>query len=557
MIVFKLLTSAFKRILTAVTSPFRMMLVKFMRLFNINILTAKLIAPLTKQVKSLITLRPQSPKDYVSIGPFWVYKKLFATLVLVACAGVFLYFTMIASKVPTVPAQQTAVETAVSYDYDDLNLSGYTGVANIRAADGKVVYTGDIKDGVCTGTGKLWDRKGRLVYEGDFVANQYSGKGVRYYPGGAKEYEGEFADNQYSGAGTLYAESGAVLYTGSFAAGLYDGDGKLYAEDGTLLYEGAFSAGQYHGTGTSYYADGTICYAGEFFDGQPQGTGTLYSAQGRALYTGAMYAGAIDYRALAGATLAEAEAAFTETPHLYYAGQSCAFAFEQAGVILTVNCQVKVDTWENEASAASDSAGTSYYLPAAAKNLQRAQFSQMLTTLVIPGSSSSQSTSAAATATPSPAATATPTPSATAAPSASSAAQPDFVEKNQTLYFEIDTDVWQSEAELDTTKLKISRVTVLGGDVPGGLPEKESYLDDAPLAVEDCAAIELLRQDTATLFPNVVYTMDTRNQMYAEVRDISYAAKVVRRVYEVNGLTYTCCCTIENMDTVRYFIIEK
>lgn len=224
-----------------------------------------------------------------------------------------------------------------------------------------------------------------------------------------------------------------------------------------------------------------------------------------------------------------------------------------------MNCQVKVDTWENEAAAASDSAGASYYLPAAAGGLPRAQLGQMLSTLVIPGSSSSSKSTATATATasPSPGATATPAPAATAAPSASSAVQPDFVEKNQTLYFEIDTDVWQSEAELDTTKLKISRVTVLGGDVPGGLPEKESYLDDAPLAVEDCAAIESLRQDTATLFPNVVYTMDTRNRMYAEVRDISYAAKIVRRVYEVNGLTYTCCCTIEDMDTVRYFIIEK
>ena len=110
---FKLLTSAMKRIITAVTSPFRMMIVKLQRLFNINIITAKLITPLTKKVKSLITLKPQSRSDYVVIGRLWVYKKLFFTLVLVLCAGVFIYFSMPARRC-CAPAARPATRRGIT-----------------------------------------------------------------------------------------------------------------------------------------------------------------------------------------------------------------------------------------------------------------------------------------------------------------------------------------------------------------------------------------------------------------------------------------------------------
>ena len=268
---FKLLSSVLKRVVTAVTNPFRMLVVRAQRLFNVNILTAKLIPPLTKKVKSLVTLKPQSPADYFSIGRYWVYKKLFLTLVLALCAGVFLYFSMFAEKLPAQTASTQTVMTTVTFDYDDLDLAEYTGVANIRAADGTVVYTGDVAAGVCTGNGTLWDRKGRLVYEGGFENNQYSGQGVQYWPSGNRKYEGEFKNNQYSGEGVLYAEDGeTVLYTGGFQNGRKSGTGKAYSETGTLLYEGAFAEDQYHGEGTQYYDSGVVAYTGSSLKASPR-----------------------------------------------------------------------------------------------------------------------------------------------------------------------------------------------------------------------------------------------------------------------------------------------
>ena len=123
----KLLLSAFRRIVTAVTNPFRMLIVRIQRMFNINVITAKLVRPLTKKVKALITLRPQTREDYFVIGRWWIYKKLFLTLLLALCAGVFIYFTMFAPKLPAAMATAASVETDVYFNYDDMKLREFTG----------------------------------------------------------------------------------------------------------------------------------------------------------------------------------------------------------------------------------------------------------------------------------------------------------------------------------------------------------------------------------------------------------------------------------------------
>lgn len=582
---FKLLASIFKRVVTAVTNPFRMLVVRIQRMFNVNILTAKLIPPLTKKVKSLVTLKPQSPRDYFSVGRYWVYKKLFLFLILLLCAAVFLYFSMFAPKVTPQPTQPEQVKTTVTFDFDDMALADYTGVANIRAADGSVVYVGDVVAGVCTGNGTLRDRKGRLVYEGGFENNQYSGQGVRYRPSGNILYEGGFEKNQYSGEGVLYAEDGrTVLYAGGFKAGLREGTGKAYNESGTLLYEGEFAEDLYHGSGTEYYENGIIAYTGQFFRGEPQGEGTLYSAQGRALYTGSVYAGKINYSALVGATLADLEAAFTETPCIYYTDTESVFLYQEAGVVITVDCRVRVDVWENANAAAEESAPL-YYLPASAQQTgtaARVVHAQggirTVGWVTMQGGSSSgggisatpapatpvpatpaptapPATAAPAASAPSgggtsgsgsaaaatPAPTPSPTPSPTPTPTPAGTSTPDFIQKNLTLYFEIDTDIWQAEADLDKTKVFVSEVTVCTDNITlDHLPE-EVYEEDRPPAIQDCVAIERLRRDEATAFSNVTFQLDQQNKLFVEVSGVSYANQIQRYGLEKDGLVYEYC----------------
>ncbi|WP_101552339.1 MORN repeat-containing protein [Anaerotruncus massiliensis (ex Togo et al. 2019)] len=653
----KLLLSAFRRIVTAVTNPFRMLIVRIQRMFNINVITAKLVRPLTKKVKALITLRPQTREDYFVIGRWWIYKKLFLTLLLALCAGVFIYFTMFAPKLPAAMATAASVETDVYFNYDDMKLREFTGVANIRAADGSVVYTGDVDKGVCTGNGTLRDRKGRLEYRGGFEQNQFSGQGIYYYPDGKKKYEGQWAKNLYQGEGVLYAEDGVTqLYAGQFANGLYEGEGKAWSASGVLLYEGGFSGGRYHGQGVSYYPDGTAKYKGEFLKGLPQGKGELYSETGKRLYTGDVYQGKINYRALTDYNFAEIKAAFAETPRVFYTDTDSAFLFEQAGVVVTTDCRVRVDTWVRPAEqrdggayyympgqygeassgelyesdgtsppddssgwwAAPDASSQAEEEPPALESLLPPEGGEQLAALpaapeaarltalrVFPAgppatqvllspvgsplarqmswyvaednegtyappstdgsSASSDGASSGGASSESAPGSGSSGPelhedagtAASSAPEPQASPYPDFVEKAQTLYFEIDTNVWQAEDTLDAEKVRVRKVTVYTGDIPAPPEGAVEYEDDSPVGLEDCVAIDLLRQKLPTSFPQIRFEADRQNRLFVRLWNLDFASRIDRRAYLSGDLTYRYAYQDPDDETPLYFSVER
>ena len=187
-------------------NPFQRVVRRVQQLFNANIITSKLVTPINAKVRKVLNGEAKSPEDYFTIGRFWISKMLVYFLILAGCAAVFIYFNWIAAPMSDTTASEN-VTTTVYYDYDDVKLGEYTGKANIRAANGSVVYTGDIAAGVCKGNGKLWNQDGTLVYEGGFENNGFSGTGTLYGVNGAVRYTGEFKDNQFSGSGVLYFEN--------------------------------------------------------------------------------------------------------------------------------------------------------------------------------------------------------------------------------------------------------------------------------------------------------------------------------------------------------------
>ena len=617
----KLLLSAFRRIVTAVTNPFRMLLVRVQRLFNVNVLTAKLVAPLTRKVRSLITLKPQSREDYLPIGKYWIYKKVFMTLVLVVCAGVFLYFMVFAPPLKPKVTQPEAVKTDVSFDYDDMALREFSGVANIRAADGQVVYTGQVDKGVCSGEGTLWDRKGRLVYAGSFANNRYNGNGTAYYPSGNVKYTGGFADNLYSGAGKLTADDGALLYDGNFQDGLYDGQGKAYAPGGALLYEGGFTKGRYHGDGVLYREGGLTAYAGQFYEGSPQGVGTLYTAAGKELYTGPVYGGKINYPALVGASLQEVEAAFAETPVVAYTSTDSCFIFEQAGVIVSTDCRVQVDRWQKPKSA-DEQAKEYYYMPEGGaqpadpavpdapapdsmlppeeappdapapdsflspegtalsagggglqvRTLSAMEARRLWPAWVVAGGSPSGSSSSASGSGSSGSSSSGPSGSGSSSSSgdarreetSSQAAQPaPAPQEERPAFIEENRTLYFEidrnvwQAEKDLDKQK---VTVKKVTVIGtaALPEQAQLWEDStPVAVEDCVAIDAIRRSAPTAFSNVVFEMDKQNKLFLYIRNISYADRVVRQGRDADGLRYIYCSPLDAPGEPAYYSITS
>jgi len=520
-----LILSMVNRLITAISTPFRMLIVKTQRMFNINVISGKLIQPLTKNVSELMSLRPSGKSDYVKIGKYLVFKKLFAFIVFVACAGVFLYFQMFAGKVEAAPVSLVGVKTNIDFRYDDMALKDFTGVANIRSFDGGIVYTGEIVGGVCKGNGQLFARDGRLIYDGAFDNNKYHGYGIRYHVGGSVEYEGEFADNVYAGTGMLYNARGTLVYAGGFAAGQFAGGGTLFDESGSLHYEGQFAAGQKHGAGTQFHPGGALHYRGEFINGAFHGRGSLYDTNGRLFYTGSMHGGSINYRAFIGSSLADVEAAFQDPPIIIYQedGNTC-FFFEQAGVAVTTDCRVIVHEWEQPRDNPSEGF---YYMP------------EQLDWPFTAGGPSAGNGHA-------------PLPPAETPQNG----MPGFVERTRHLYFEIDRDVWLTEQELDKTKISVRRVTVIGG-----MPPPETGLtpieDNGPPRVEDCVAIDYIRRHEPTAFPNVMFEVDKQNRLFQRVWNINHADRVIRRAFLSDDVTLRFAYQSGGDTAPAYFTIES
>lgn len=667
---FKILASAFSRLIAAVTSPFRMIIIRIQRMLNINLITAKLIAPLTKKVRSLVTLKPQTRSDYFVVGKWWIYKKLFLTIILVICAGVFIFFTMFAGDLPKAMPTAEAVVTDVEFRYDSMELKDFSGVARILAADGKVVYVGDIEKGVVKGNGTLWDRAGKLAYKGAFDQNTYSGKGVSYYASSKKKYEGDWAENKFNGEGKFYGEGEVLLYEGQFKDGEYDGIGKSYSAQGIVLYEGSFSRNQRHGIGTAYYDDGTLQYSGNFYRGVAQGAGSLYSSAGKLLYNGDMYGGQVNYRSLLNSTFADVKDAFSETPRVFYTDNECVFVYEQMGIIITADCRIRVDTWEKNPTDGGDD--NYFYMPGDYAAPQPGQNQEPV--ISYPGEeeapvyqdpgyvgqtepalptfpdSSQQSSQSSAPETYIPqtpvqneeqaetsreyspgdvtgsyeplsirpktvwnlqpmAASSMPeitpvswyvasdaqTSGSSSQPQQSSEESPrvveedslpegtrienglviypdsqtsggnqsqvnpypDFVEKNQTIYYEIDTNIWQPEQALEADKVQIKKVTVFTGNI-GSIPTEAVKVDDnPPLSVEDCVAIDFIRQKAPTAYSDVRFQANTQNRLFVKISDINFATSINSQAYRVGDLIYRYSYDETGGASPLYFSVER
>jgi len=133
---------------------------------------------------------------------------------------------------------------------------------------------------------------------------------------------------------------------------------------------------------------------------------------------------------------------------------------------------------------------------------------------------------------------------------------PDFVEKTKQLYFEVDKDVWQSEADLDKTKVFVKRVTVIGSAFPSG--EGATPIDDDfPPGVEDCVAIDDIRKRMPTAFADVVYEMDKQNKLFQRIWNINYANRIIRRSFIADDVIYRLCYQTDGAEIPAYYSIES
>lgn len=544
---FSLLGKAFIRLRTAVMNPFQRVVRRIQQLFNANIITSKLVAPINAKVRKILSGEAKSPEDYFTVGRFWISRMLVYFLILAGCAAVFIYFNWIASPVSDTTATEN-VTTTVYYDYDDVDLGEYTGKANIRAANGNVVYTGDISAGVCTGNGTLWTQDGTLVYEGVFENNNFNGNGTLYYPGEAPQYTGEFKENQFSGSGVLYFADKVVEYEGNFENGSYQGEGVLYNEDGTMIYEGEFQSGTFHGQGTSYYDTGIKKYEGQFYMGREQGTGILYAPSGREVFEGVFARDDIQYEALLGQSLEDAMNMFKETPVIYYSEGGTSYLFEKAQVILKTDCLIEM----RKSDTSSDSSSEWYVPDDDGETLTETEDSKVET-------EETQSTADTSDGT-----------TQTTDPTASWTTEQKKKEEQQKIldslpvnhryevYYYLSTDKWQTAEDLDLSAITITAVTSYRSELNTDfLKDLTMTPENGAADVQECVAIEKVRLSVPTAFSSISYELTTQNKLYVKVGGINLAEAIYEEVYEENNVRYRLCYQMDTPDQLMFLTVEN
>lgn len=524
---FSFLGRAFVRLRTAVMNPFRRVVRRVLQLFNVNLITSKLAGPINARIRKILSGEAKTPEDYFTLGRFWISKALVYIVILAGCAFVFIYFNWIAAPVADSIASESRI-TSVYYDYDDMDLSEYSGKANIRAANGSVVYTGDIAAGVCTGSGTLWNQDGILVYEGEFLNNCFEGKGTRYYPNGRPMYMGEFSQNQYSGRGTLYYPDGSVHYEGDFEHGNFQGTGAEYNEKGIMIYEGDFFSGTYHGSGISYYGSGIKKYEGEFYMGKAQGIGTSYTPAGKRVFTGAYARDTVHYESLLGCSLQDIAGMFFETPKIYYGSDATSMLFEDAKVILELDCLVEI---QNNTEVLSE--GDNWYLSDAAGDVLPDENDTQIREEASGDSDNSQQVQDDALA-----------------------ALP--VQNVYNIFYYLLTDEWQSADKLDPAGVHVTGVSVYGSGISAAFLEGEAMVpENGAAGLQECVAIEKVRMVQPTAFSTINYEMQTRNSTYTEVKGINMARAIYAEVYDIDGIRYRMCYEMDQPDELKFMTLEN
>lgn len=241
----------------------------YKRWSSVSVIKSAIIAKVKTFFIKLFDIKPKNRKDYYIIGALMISKKLaFSLIVILGVLSAYLVY-LLQPDMFNIDALTTSNST---YNYNSFFLRFEEGTVNILAEDKHLAYVGNVADGACNGSGKLYRADGSLLYNGAFVNSTFEGNGTMYYNSGTSQYIGVFADNLYHGTGIYYWENGSKLYEGEWQFGLKSGEGILYNSNGSKVFTGKFSADQlvYSQMAQLTTADIATMYTGEseiFVDG--------------------------------------------------------------------------------------------------------------------------------------------------------------------------------------------------------------------------------------------------------------------------------------------------
>lgn len=104
--------------------------------------------------------------------------------------------------------------------------------------DGSLIC-GIFKEGLLNGKAVYYDKNMKIIYSGNWKNNIYNGNGKLYYEKlNEVFYHGFFKNGEFSGFGKIYHKNSKLAYKGYFEKGKFDGKGQLFDLKGNLVLDG-------------------------------------------------------------------------------------------------------------------------------------------------------------------------------------------------------------------------------------------------------------------------------------------------------------------------------
>ena len=140
----------------------------------------------------------------------------------------------------------------------------------------KLIFEGEIINGLREGKGKEYFETGKIYYEGDWKKGQKNGKGIMYNDFGWKSYEGDFLDDEKNGIGKEYDIQDYTFYKeGEFKNDKKNGLIKEYS-NGILRSEDEYVDDKKCGKSKEYNDSGQLIFEGEYFNDYKNGFGKCF-----------------------------------------------------------------------------------------------------------------------------------------------------------------------------------------------------------------------------------------------------------------------------------------
>jgi antitoxin component YwqK of YwqJK toxin-antitoxin module len=164
-------------------------------------------------------------------------------------------------------------------------------VQEVKDADGKLLKSISMKDGVPHGETQIFDENGQLANKLNYDSGQLSGPAEFFFAGkptmiasfangklegeatlfsnGVKVGVTNFKDGLFDGEFTSFDNVGNVIRVATYAGGLQNGECKTFYPDGTLMEHSTYKNNLQDGEVTKYFPSGNVLEISTFQDGKP------------------------------------------------------------------------------------------------------------------------------------------------------------------------------------------------------------------------------------------------------------------------------------------------